>query len=137
MLDGERVTGGPEPEMLKGTLVALGNPGDDAMIVYPTPAKFTVRPENSARPAWACSEVAPAGPRVAPVGLTPSAREIVLVALVTVFPNASSTTTWMLPRICPAAAVDGWVTKERWVAPPPVTWKNALCAWTGLPNADV
>src|SRR3954470_11750280 len=94
------------------------------------------RLENVATPALAATVAVPDS--VPPPGLVPMATVMLALELVTVFPNASCTTTWTAGEIAaPAVVLVGWTAKATRVAAAGSMLNAALLAPVSAPDAAV
>src|SRR6185312_7300034 len=110
---------GTAPATAIDWLVALANPCADAVSLKSLPALPMERLENCAMPCTAAEVVGPLNEAVTPAGgVSPSA--MLFVALVTVFPNVSTTAT-LASNPAPALTLDGDVLNSSPVAVPGVT----------------
>ena len=120
---------------LNALLVAEERPLAAATSVYPVPVLLTVRPLNVATPAIAATVAVP--PSVAPDAFAPSATVTFVVAVVTMFPAASSIATDTGALIVPPVVTVGCAVNTRRAAVPAVTVNDAVtvCGLLVTPDA--
>jgi hypothetical protein len=121
--------------ILKVELVAVVNPDEEAVSVYPVPMALIESVLKVAIPLEAPTMVVPES--VPPPALVPIPMEIEADDPVTVLPPASSIVTWMLLQAAPAVLVPGCTVNASLFAVPEVMLKAELVAVVRLPEVAV